>query len=91
LNFLTIHGQSRYPGCKLPSPSLPSARGDIADNLVHIWARNNGKKIAVKIPPGCLLVQAGKQIEWMTGGLIKGQYPTADYGNEEKTWTWREC
>jgi hypothetical protein len=40
---------------------------------VHIWARNNGKKIAVKIPPGCLLVQAGKQIEWMTGGLIKGQ------------------
>lgn len=41
--------------------------------IVHIWARNSGKKIAVKIPPGCLLVQAGKQIEWMTGGLIKGE------------------
>ncbi|WWC73863.1 uncharacterized protein I206_107835 [Kwoniella pini CBS 10737] len=55
LNFLTIHGQSRYPG-------------------LHIWARNSGKKIQVKIPPGCLLVQAGKQIEWITGGLIKAGY-----------------
>ncbi|OCF78064.1 hypothetical protein I204_02070 [Kwoniella mangroviensis CBS 8886] len=55
LNFLTIHGQSRYPG-------------------LHIWARNSGKKIQVKIPPGCLLVQAGKQIEWLTGGLIKAGY-----------------
>ncbi|WWC92628.1 uncharacterized protein L201_007587 [Kwoniella dendrophila CBS 6074] len=55
LNFLTIHGQSRYPG-------------------LHIWARNSGKKIQVKIPPGCLLVQAGKQIELLTGGLIKAGY-----------------
>ncbi|WWC66056.1 uncharacterized protein I303_108678 [Kwoniella dejecticola CBS 10117] len=55
LNFLTIHGQSRYPG-------------------LHIWARNSGKRIQVKIPPGCLLVQAGKQIEWLTGGLIKAGY-----------------
>ncbi|OWZ67670.1 hypothetical protein AYX14_01473 [Cryptococcus neoformans] len=55
LNFLTIHGQSRYPG-------------------LHIWARNTGRKIPVKIPPGCLLVQAGKQIEWLTGGLIKAGY-----------------
>ncbi|ORY34577.1 hypothetical protein BCR39DRAFT_116062 [Naematelia encephala] len=55
LNFLTIHGQSRYPG-------------------LHIWARNTGKRIAVKIPEGCLLVQAGKQLEWATGGLIKAGY-----------------
>ncbi|OCF34389.1 hypothetical protein I316_03903 [Kwoniella heveanensis BCC8398] len=55
MNFLTIHGQSRYPG-------------------LHIWARNTGKKIQVRIPPGCLLVQAGKQIEWLTGGLIKAGY-----------------
>ncbi|WWD20446.1 hypothetical protein CI109_104922 [Kwoniella shandongensis] len=55
LNFLTIHGQSRYPG-------------------LHIWARNSGKKIQVRIPPGCLLVQAGKQIEWLTGGLVKAGY-----------------
>ncbi|KAJ9144604.1 Flavonol synthase/flavanone 3-hydroxylase [Pleurostoma richardsiae] len=56
LNFLTIHGRSRYPG-------------------LHIWARNTGKRIAVKIPAGnYLLVQAGKQLEHITGGLVKAGY-----------------
>ncbi|KAI1071833.1 hypothetical protein LB507_004869 [Fusarium sp. FIESC RH6] len=56
LNFLTIHGRSRYPG-------------------LHIWARNTGSRIAVKIPPGnYLLVQAGKQLEHITGGLIKAGF-----------------
>jgi isopenicillin N synthase-like dioxygenase len=56
INFLTIHGRSRYPG-------------------LNIWARNTGNRIAVKIPPGnYLLVQAGKQIEHITGGLIKAGY-----------------
>ncbi|KAL7816719.1 Clavaminate synthase-like protein [Trichoderma gracile] len=56
LNFLTIHGRSRYPG-------------------LNIWARNTGARIPVKIPPGnYLLVQAGKQIEYITGGLIKAGY-----------------
>ncbi|KAL8403813.1 hypothetical protein RB594_008896 [Gaeumannomyces avenae] len=57
LNFLTIHGRSRYPG-------------------LHIWARNTGKKIAVKMPPGegYLLVQAGKQLEHLTGGLVKAGF-----------------
>ncbi|KAK0711899.1 hypothetical protein B0H67DRAFT_302822 [Lasiosphaeris hirsuta] len=56
LNFLTIHGRSRYPG-------------------LHIWARNTGKRIPVKIPSGNnLLVQAGKQLEHMTGGLIKAGF-----------------
>ncbi|KAI1258457.1 Clavaminate synthase-like protein [Xylariaceae sp. FL1019] len=56
LNFLTIHGRSRYPG-------------------LHIWARNTGRKIPVKIPPGnYLLVQAGKQLEHITGGLVKAGF-----------------
>ncbi|KAF8336525.1 uncharacterized protein EI90DRAFT_2969118 [Cantharellus anzutake] len=56
LNFLTIHGRSRYPG-------------------LHIWARNTGNRIAVKVPPGqYLLVQAGKQLEHITGGFIKAGY-----------------
>ncbi|CAM1501563.1 Fc.00g035470.m01.CDS01 [Cosmosporella sp. VM-42] len=56
LNFLTIHGRSRYPG-------------------LNIWARNTGNRIPVKIPAGnYLLVQAGKQIEHITGGLIKAGY-----------------
>lgn len=48
LNFLTIHGRSRFPG-------------------LNIWLRN-GQKVAVKVPVGCLLIQTGKQIEWLTGG-----------------------
>ncbi|GAA5938353.1 uncharacterized protein JCM15063_000710 [Sporobolomyces koalae] len=55
LNFLTIHGRSRYPG-------------------LNIWARNSGKRIEVKLPPGCLLVQAGKQLEHLTAGLILAGY-----------------
>ncbi|CAA7265907.1 unnamed protein product [Cyclocybe aegerita] len=56
LNFLTIHGRSRYPG-------------------LNIWARNTGKRIPVKIPPGNnLLVQAGKQLEHITGGFIKAGF-----------------
>jgi isopenicillin N synthase-like dioxygenase len=50
LNFLTIHGKSRFPG-------------------LHIWT-SQGKKLKVSIPDGCLLVQAGKQLEYLTGGLI---------------------
>ncbi|KAI8922518.1 hypothetical protein DFJ77DRAFT_495828 [Powellomyces hirtus] len=48
LNFLTIHGRSRFPG-------------------LHIWTRS-GTKLLAKVPEGCLLVQAGKQMEIMTGG-----------------------
>lgn len=48
LNFLTIHGRSRFPG-------------------LNIWLRN-GQKVAVKVPIGCLLIQTGKQIEWLTAG-----------------------
>jgi len=50
LNFLTIHGKSRFPGLRL-------------------WTRE-GKKVNVAVPDGCLLVQAGKQIEYLTGGYI---------------------
>jgi len=56
LNFLTIHGRSRYPG-------------------LNIWARNTGRRIAVRIPQGnYLLVQAGTQLEHVTGGLIRAGY-----------------
>ncbi|THH13473.1 hypothetical protein EW146_g6747 [Bondarzewia mesenterica] len=57
LNFLTIHGRSRYPG-------------------LNIWARNTGKRIPVIFPATgrYLLVQAGKQLEHITGGLVKAGY-----------------
>lgn len=41
-NFLTIHGQSRFPG-------------------LSIWLKD-GKKVNVKVPSGCLLLQAGKEV-----------------------------
>lgn len=54
LNFLTIHGKSRFPG-------------------LSIWLRD-GTKVQVRIPDGCLLLQAGKQMEWLTGGYIQAGY-----------------
>lgn len=36
---------------------------------LYIWLRD-GRKIRVKVPDGCLLVQAGKQMEYLTGGSI---------------------
>lgn len=50
LNFLTIHGKSRFSG-------------------LYVWTRQN-RKMLVKVPDGCLLLQAGKQFEWMTGGHV---------------------
>ncbi|RHZ62267.1 hypothetical protein Glove_341g29 [Diversispora epigaea] len=55
LNFLTIHGKSRFPG-------------------LNIWPRNGSIKVPVKIPDGYLFVQAGKQLEWLTGGEIMAGY-----------------
>ncbi|TMW56488.1 hypothetical protein Poli38472_006498 [Pythium oligandrum] len=36
---------------------------------LYVWLRD-GTRTAVKIPDGCLLVQAGKQIEYLTGGYL---------------------
>jgi isopenicillin N synthase-like dioxygenase len=55
LNFLTIHGKSRYPG-------------------LYIWEKRNNKKVPVRIPEGALLVQAAKQLEWLTGGVVAAGY-----------------
>lgn len=54
LNFLTIHGRSRYPG-------------------LYAWLAD-GRRIPVRIPEGCLLLQAGKQMEWLTGGAVKAGF-----------------
>lgn len=54
LNFLTVHGKSRFPG-------------------LAVWLRD-GTRLPVVTPPGCLLLQAGKQLEWLTGGEVKAGY-----------------
>ena len=40
---------------------------------LYIWL-HNGKKVLVQIPDGCLLVQAGKTLEYLTGGYIKAGF-----------------
>jgi isopenicillin N synthase-like dioxygenase len=40
---------------------------------LYVWKRD-GNKIPVRVPDGCLLVQAGKQAEWLTGGTITAGY-----------------
>lgn len=50
LNFITIHGRSRFPG-------------------LYVWTREQ-KRVPVSIPEGCLILQAGKQFEWLTGGYV---------------------
>lgn len=36
-----------------------------------IWLRN-GQKDEVHVPVGCLFIQAGKQLQWLTGGDGRG-------------------
>ncbi|KAJ1455700.1 hypothetical protein M885DRAFT_519408 [Pelagophyceae sp. CCMP2097] len=54
LNFLTVHGKSRFPG-------------------LTVW-RRDGVAVQPKIPEGCLFVQAGIQLEHLTGGHVKAGF-----------------
>ena len=36
---------------------------------LFVWTRQ-GKRVQVKVPEGCLLIQAGKQLEYLTGGHV---------------------
>ncbi|CAH0493464.1 unnamed protein product [Peronospora farinosa] len=40
---------------------------------LYIWLRD-GTRTAVKVPDGCLLVQAGKQMEYLTGGYVQAGF-----------------
>jgi len=64
LNFLTVHGKSRYPG-------------------LAIWLRN-WQRVEVKIPQGCLLMQAGAMFESITGGYILAGYHEVIYTDKTK-------
>jgi isopenicillin N synthase-like dioxygenase len=37
---------------------------------LYVWTRE-GRRLGVAVPPGCLLVQAGKQLEHLTGGHVR--------------------
>lgn len=40
---------------------------------LYAWL-NTGEKFLVRVPKGHLLVQGGKQLEWITGGYIKAGF-----------------
>lgn len=54
---------------------------------LNVWT-TNGSKIEVNIPDGYILVQAGKQLEWLTGGKIKAGYHEVlvKSGNKRPKW-----
>lgn len=64
LNFITIHGKSRFPG-------------------LYIWLRN-GQKVPVRVPDGCLLLQAGKMFEYLTGGYVLAGFHEVVYSEAAK-------
>ncbi|KAJ9078067.1 hypothetical protein DSO57_1010672 [Entomophthora muscae] len=41
---------------------------------LNIWAKGNKNKVQAKVPDGYLLVQAGMQLQWVTGGVINAGY-----------------
>ncbi len=47
--------------------------GAAAYSTLVCWTKG-GLPFLVRVPPGCLLVQAGVGLEWMTGGAIKAGY-----------------
>lgn len=64
LNFITVHGKSKYPG-------------------LFLWTRAM-KKQPVKIPDGCLLLQAGIMFEQLTGGYVMAGYHEVMYTEATK-------
>lgn len=48
---------------------------------LYIWLRN-GEKRKVKIPDGCLLIQAGMQLEYLTGGECLAGFHEVIYTKE---------
>jgi isopenicillin N synthase-like dioxygenase len=49
--------------------SLWSIHGKSRYSGLNIWTRNN-ERIRVKVPDRCFLIQAGKQLAYLTGGYI---------------------
>ena len=53
-------------------PNLLTLHGKSRYPGLFVWLRD-GTKMLVKIPDGCLLVQAGMQIERLTGGAVEAR------------------
>jgi isopenicillin N synthase-like dioxygenase len=50
---------------------------------LYVWLRN-WKKVPVRIPKGCLLLQAGSSFEHITGGYVLAGYHEVVYADDLK-------
>ena len=50
---------------------------------LYVWLRNN-QKLQVKVPNGCLLLQAGKTFEHITGGYVLAGFHEVIYTDKTK-------
>ena len=50
---------------------------------LYVWLRNN-QKLQVKVPNGCLLLQAGKTFEHISGGYVLAGYHEVVYTDKTK-------
>jgi isopenicillin N synthase-like dioxygenase len=63
--------------------ALLTAHGKSRYPGLFVWLRN-WKKIPVKVPKGCLLIQAGSTFEHITGGYVLSGYHEVIYTEETK-------
>lgn len=50
---------------------------------LYVWTRNN-QKLQVKVPKGCLFLQAGKTFEHITGGHVLAGFHEVIYTDQTK-------
>lgn len=74
LNFLTIHGKSRFPGLHVWTREGQKLLAKIPGNHAAYTGETLTSTLSSITLDGCLLVQAGKQLEYVTGGAIKAGF-----------------
>jgi hypothetical protein len=67
---LCCHDCARSSRSLLLDLNLLTIHGKSRFPGLFVWLRD-GRRVAVVVPDGCLLLQAGKQLEWLTGGHVR--------------------
>jgi isopenicillin N synthase-like dioxygenase len=55
---------------------------------LRIWLRT-GEEIKVSVPDGCLLLQVGRQLEWLTGGYFEAGFHEVISMKNNTNYKWR--
>jgi hypothetical protein len=65
-----LHANVKSLLCRGSTPVAAAAACRSRFPGLSVWLAD-GRRLPVSIPPGCLLCQAGKQLEWLTGGHVQ--------------------